>query len=251
MSNRRKVRILINTKDLKSGTPTDFTIAVDAIHDIYQFEVETVSIPNVSYNVNSNNNKFYGVDSANTLTSIIPVGNYTSAEILVQLKTSLDATFIGTHTVTIGAQSEKITIATTDTLGLNFGTNTLNSIAFLLGYNNVDVAVASSQLAPNVFDLSYTHNIFIESNLVTKMDDKVINTGSKYRPVLVVIDKDTTYGSILHQSPNSRLSFRSNINSLREIQIKLKDDNGDPFGGDQGLNGRHWNGSIIIHYLQN
>lgn len=255
-NNRRKTRVSINSKHLNSGgSSVDFTIPIDGIHDVYQIEILNLSIPNTLYNVNSLNNKIYWIDTNGaSIISTITAGNYTSAEILTSLKTVLDAdtTGVETYTVAIGDNTEKITITpSAGTCGLEFGANTSNSMASLLGFEDVDVAVGSSLTADNVYDLSYTHNIYIESDLASKFDDRTVNTTQNYRPILSIVNRDTSFGSLLHESPNTRVSYRANIGQIRSINMRLKDDLNNPLGGDTGLNGRHWSCDLLIHHLIN
>ena len=253
MSNRRKTRVSINSKHLTGGgDPTDFFVPLDAIHDIFQVEILNISIPNTLYNVNSHNNVIPWIELGSTAyNSTIAAGNYTSAEILTSIKSAMELSGAGTITASIGANTEKITVASTNSFEFTFGTNTTNSMAALLGYADTDTGAGVSHLADNVFDLSYTHNIYIESDIARKFDDKIINTTGNYRPILSVVNRDTSYGSLLHENPNTRISYRANIGQIRGIHIQLKDDLNRPLGGTTGLNGRHFSLDLLIHHLIN
>lgn len=160
--------IIINSKDRYSGTSTSFKIRSDRlIRDIEWIKLCYAYIPNMFYNINSNNNVLTveeggGGDVSVTLTN----GNYNISELISHIQTKLNAAggLSGTFTVTYNDITMKITIASTVDFSLNFS-NSTSTIYKILGFDNEDKTPdASNWTGDNPVDLQYIENYNIVMN---------------------------------------------------------------------------------------
>jgi hypothetical protein len=140
-----------------------------------------ITIPNTIYNVNSTNNTIYWNEGAATITSTLPVGNYSLTSLPIAIKTVLDAdtALARTYTVVVGSTTNKLTFTpSAGTMGFNFGTNTTDSAAKVLGFNDVNVTAAASIIAPNVVFLGFPLSLGI--NIQESGDAGYVTAGGSY-----------------------------------------------------------------------
>jgi len=102
---------------------------------IVKLELVTAEIPHTDFVINENNNLLDVTDDGNTVTVILPIGDYDSNELANQLKTSLDA--LGFSTWTISFANGKYTFSSTNNFSLLFssGTNADSIKTSNEGYN--------------------------------------------------------------------------------------------------------------------
>lgn len=255
-NNARKQTLYIKSKDRKrfaETTSSNFTIDIgENIHNVALIEVEDISMANTIYNVNSNNQNIYWIDSGSAARiTQIPFGNYTFTQLLAAIKVGLDADEGGVPTYTVEIPStavdDKIVITASS---LTFGLTTSNTVKALwdmLGYTTgVDKNGSGSYKAENIHDITYTNHINIScKTLVDNMEDGQLFSDKIHRPILAQLRRDVPFGTLMFLKPNSRNSYRAEIKNLgNSLHFQLLDDDYKEIS----LNGLEWTIKIVIHH---
>jgi len=127
--------------------------------------LSTFSIFYYGYTVNAGN-KFINFDEgAGELTAQIEIGSYTLTEILVKIKTAMDAVGTDTYTVTVDRDTRIITIASDGTFSLLLSTGSqVGSSPFsLLGFTSgADTASAASHAGDEASGFSYKPQFILQ-----------------------------------------------------------------------------------------
>lgn len=143
----------INSKDrLSHSTSTTDCIFQFNAFNATSADVVSFQMPMTQYNINSTNNRVYFNDGVNrnfTLTS----GNYSIYDFLTELETRFNSVSAN-YVVSYSDVSMKITITGLIPFRLLFATNTTNTSAYIMGFNNTDGVLALSQTSNNCIDLS-------------------------------------------------------------------------------------------------
>jgi len=148
-------KLVINSQNRQSGSSNNFTIAFNHTISAEMISLSDVIIPNTIYTISAaqQNNTIYFNDGSNH-TAIIPDGYYSLTNLLTQIGSSM-TTASGTYTYTASytASTYRITISSTGSFSLTFGTNTSSSAAYTLGFSNTNTSSASSQTGTNAVNL--------------------------------------------------------------------------------------------------
>ncbi len=149
--------LLLDSRDQQvSGSATEdcfFYLQYGGLFGVSSVELLNFSLPLTMYNINSRNNVIYFNDGS-ARSFAIPPGNYTMTNLLVMIKAVMEAVSTITFTVTFSDITMKITIAGDSPFSLDFGTNTTNSIAKVLGFLEIDTPAGASLTGVYVMNLS-------------------------------------------------------------------------------------------------
>lgn len=161
--------ISISSRDRTSGNSNDFKIKLTTpIEDIRFLKSVTVTIPVTWYTVMSGiNDKIYiTVAGPTTYTATLTEGNYTFANLIVEVQTQINAAYTpdNNFTVTQSALTEKITVTHSGTnFQLTWSTNTTASARKLLGFSETDTTSGLSSTSDIIPKLSHDDTLFIRS----------------------------------------------------------------------------------------
>src|ERR1700678_3799195 len=144
--------LTINSLDrnANSNSTTDFNVNIlPAITNAKKFTLASASIPNTTYNVTSTNNTLYWTDSTTTnFTATISPGSYsatTLASAIVTAMNSVSANYLASYSTT----TYLLTVSNSGlTFYFSFGTNTTNSMAYVMGFA-ANGTLAASQTGQN------------------------------------------------------------------------------------------------------
>jgi hypothetical protein len=142
-------------RDLSTQTTTAFTLTLPRPIQGKYLMVFAL-IPGSAYPVTSNNNTVPFNENATNKTATIPVGSYTGSTLAAAAATALTTSSGGfaTYSASFSSVTAKITITSTGTFSLQFGTFPTNSAWSPLGWNQADTGAATSQVGPNIPDLA-------------------------------------------------------------------------------------------------
>jgi len=138
-----------------------------SLHGIRSVWVQSVSVPNVFYNIDTHNNEFrfnYGV-SAHQIT--VPPGFYTIADLIANLETQIDLSIApDTVTIVLDNITKKLTLTFTNPTAQIFSTDTqpiASTLAPFLGFTVTTAAALSVATADEMPNLSGEEMIFLHS----------------------------------------------------------------------------------------
>lgn len=148
--------LTIDSKKRIRGNSCDFEIPVSpALGGINKISLLSCSIPLTHYNINSSNNVLVFSDGVLMFNVVLPIGSYTRFNIEQLLEDALNLSGSGiVFTVEFSDFLYKLTISGDAPFSLLFASNTLNSIAYVLGFDPVDTALAVSHMGNNSMNLS-------------------------------------------------------------------------------------------------
>lgn len=144
---------LIDSKDRlsHSASTTDCIFQFNAF-GATNAEVVSFQMPMTQYNINATNNNVYFNDGSNR-NFTITIGNYSVYDFIDELETKFNSVSAN-YTVTYSDISMKIAITGLVPFQLLFGTNTIATSAYIMGFNNVNQSLALSQSSDNCINLS-------------------------------------------------------------------------------------------------
>ncbi len=207
--------------------PTECTIYLSVSH---------VSIPYSFYNVNTNNNMLSYSIGSTLYTVYIPVGNYTTSNLLTTLKSILSP-----FTISYSGITNKFTFThPTNDFIFNYSTNSVSSTCLgLLGFSNnyhsSSVRVLTSDLMVN---LCPTRCVCISSSFLTQSIATIApfaNTILCSIPISVNPFTNITWS-------NNGCKTNLNTNIFSSIIIKLTDQDGNVLD----FNGINWSISLQL-----
>ena len=170
---KEQSRILFISSDDKDAgesiSNSNFVVYLKETIDSQQIRriiVKSIKVPNKFYNIRSgygevNNSFTYTHGGGGTLTSEVPQGQYTLAELITTLKDLMDTKTGDTVTIAEDANTKKLTFSTAATaLVIDGGVGT--GLNYSLGFS-VTTASAISVTADEIYDLSGITEVFIQS----------------------------------------------------------------------------------------
>ena len=211
---------------LNSGTPHDCMFTLTKSIDIASSTIvlDNCIIPNLRYNVNSQNNTIiYKKNGGASTTVTMTPGEYSYSTLLTALDSLLTSAF-ATITVTLDLTTDIVTIATgsADTIQLVTGSTLAEEI---LGFDlNTSDATSITGLYP--IRLDGTTYIDVEAL------DFPTSTYSTYgtRAILARIPMTSPYGTVVYfVNPHGNNGIQGSVGSFQQLQIRLLDDRGRPF----------------------
>lgn len=230
----------------RKNTNADFTCSFNSLHpaftDCIGYQVNSVTFPNVFYNITSDNNVLKIEENGQSATTItLAVGFYTGTDLITVLKTALDAVLVsGTVVLSLTDYTEKFKFTFTTTTAKIYAdaTSTMSDILGITTTTASFSAVVDADYIPKLYGVS---DVYLESR--TLSNDKLYDskTGRK-RPVMKVIPLTAGFGEMnLWESDDSydRDIFGSE-RSISTIDIKLTD------GNDKLLNLQNHSLDILI-----
>ena len=223
-------------------TSTNFTVQLaNPINEVYAlYGLKAATIPKTYYNIDSPRNQFTITDSSGTNTVVLTPGNYSMANLLIELAAQLNALAVDTYTVTYSEISGKITITSSfagfsvnPTLATLRGL-VLDQLGFNLGIEYVSVGGVLTP--PNVVDISGIKNVYI---IIDEFTQFVRNTTNAFQNFKVQMNGQ--FGDVIYWTDESGYHQYFNIapankSNIRTLNIRLV----DQYGIDINLNGREW-----------
>jgi hypothetical protein len=239
LSNIKKHKIIIESqnRDIGISLPTDFDINLGITYtDIVMYEIDKIIFPYTNYIINDTNNQFRYTDNSSTpRTLIIPNGDYDIYNLLMQIKSQMEEVSNEryetnfTYGQTNFNLNSKVILSNFigQTFSLDFA-GTTNSIASILGYENINYTGTSFYIAPNNPNFSDNLNIKILSNTLTSNRYDNYNTND---PSITNILWDFNLNNynfgdtIIIEPSDNKNSFRTKISSLNKLDFKFIDNN--------------------------
>jgi hypothetical protein len=124
-----------------------------------------LALPLSNYIINDSNNIIYFTDNVTDFEASIIPGIYNSDNIVVAIKTAMEATgFAGITTVTFSENTYRLTITSTVNVSLQFSTFMPNSAYQILGFDSIDTSLDIVHEGDNAINLSIPPCIFIKIN---------------------------------------------------------------------------------------
>jgi len=204
------------------------------IQKVRKIKVANAVVPVSYYNVNSNNNTLVWEEIAGggEITSTLTPGNYTSTTFATEVKTQLDADTnnAATYTVSVSAASNKMTISA----GANF-TISVASSSKLTGFSSASGA-ATSHIGADVVNLSGPNQLYLRSNIATRIDTSAVIKNDKiFNNVLAIVPINVNTFDVVYKSFDYTQYFDADID-IQDVEFYFTDDddieidfNGAPF----------------------
>lgn len=208
--------LLIDSTDRISGNSHSFTIQLQpGIMQPKTVTLKYVSIPLTNFTVSSSNNVIY----FGGYTATITPGVYDYISIATAVKNAMEATaYAGTITVTYDTLTYLFTISGTVAFTLDFGTNTTNSMAYLLGYDEVDVVSATSHTADSVAHLSIPQFIMID---ITGLPQSTFTSNGEHCNFIIPTNNISGYQNYFFETSQYTLSFPGGHTSIQYFNVRL------------------------------
>lgn len=219
-----------NHAQLIGETASDmiFTLNFNTGNDManYALSIQSVIFPNSVYPINANNNKIYWQeDGGGTITSSIPIKNYSATQLATELQTLFNTdTGLGrTYTVSYDTQTKKFTMG--ESVGIP------NTFQFVSGSNNAydeigikadGGAKSTSYQFDYIVDLSGTEYVDIQTDIGTN------NYSSNGKSnILDRIPVGTSFGEIVAYQNTTDDFINLNEDSITTLEIRILDDKGN------------------------
>lgn len=210
------------------GTPHDCMFTLTKSIDVPSSTIvlDSCIIPNLRYNINSQNNTFYiKKNGGSTLTVTVTPGNYTYSELLNALDTLLTAAPISFAAVTLSLNTN------TDIVSIDVGADTISiesgSIltSEILGFTDT---VTAGSIITGTYPMRLDGTTYIDVEIL----DFPTRCYSSYgtRSILTRIPITSGYGTVInHVNPHGNNGVEGSVGSFQQIQIRLVDDRGRLF----------------------
>lgn len=207
---------------------------VSQLQKVRKIKVANAIVPVSYYNVNSNNNTLTWEESAGggVITSTFTPGNYTSTTFATEVKAKMDADTnnAATYTVSVSAATNKMTI----TAGANFEIGVASS-SKLTGFS-VATSAATSQIGDNVVNLAGPNQLYLRSNIATRIETQAVIKNDKiFNNVLAIVPINVNTFDVVYKSFDYTQYFDSDID-IQDVEFYFTDDddvqidfNGAPF----------------------
>lgn len=233
-------RVIINSKDRNkeyNNNPNNFQLSIkDGYHlsQVNKIQVESVSLTNLQYNINSNNNTILWQEgiAGPQITRTVTPGQYSTIELMDELIVQLNSIGSTTFNVTQDAITKKIIITNTSVLFKVYKESSINSVIGLSSdadSNSVllsGVNTLESPFLPNVGGLD---TVFIHSRALAGQES--INSYKGVSSVLSYVSlAETPFGSsVTRFIPDQNIEeiVYSTPRNIQNIDIKCRDEYGN------------------------
>lgn len=207
-----------------NGSPSDliFSLNFNTGNDMsgYALSIQSISVPNMVYPLNSQNNKFYFIENGgSTLTGTLTENNYTGDQFATELETQLNASGTLTYTVSYDSQNKKISFSVPlpDTFQLVDGDNNC--------YAEWGINISTSDLSAHISDypvyLAGSQYIDIQMDISTK------NYASNGKTnIFERIPLNASFGVILYYQNTTDDYIHLNEESIDTLEIRILNDKG-------------------------
>ena len=235
-----------------SNSSSDFTISIGQSISIKQMVIQSVTLPNTVYNINSNNNVgFLNLIGLGTYVILVPEGQYNLADFLTTLTSLLTAVDIGSSVV---QNPLTLKLDFSFSYPAQFSTQSNSPLSKVLGtYINWGTtplyypATPANTFSANGFtDLSGTRNFYICSRTLGQGTNSILQSGANL-PLLLNLQNTAGFGDINYwQNNETRLSLKSykQYQNAQFIDIQVRDIDGNIVD----LNGAEWGMTMLIYY---
>ena len=210
------------------------------IQNVVALKIISAEIPFSYYIFNSSNNTFTFSENGGTYNLVtIPIGNYTSSQMITELGTLLTAasTVGTTYVVTLNSNTEKLTISgtggTMTSFSFTFGTSTgtgNTSPRLYLGFpGGITNSSGTSLITPNSINLSGPNYLYINSSIIGALCNLnlpygAVNLGGGNSSVqMAKVQVNTNaFGTILYNDADPQYWFHvGNISTFQTIDLYL------------------------------
>ena len=177
--------IRISNKNRAYGTPSNFVMDLSndtRLQRIKSCWIQSVSVPNVFYNIDSHNNKFIINYGGSDVQIDVEPGFYSAAAIMSEIESQINtASAPETVVLTLDSITRKITFTFSDPTAQIFSTDTqpVNStIAPYLGIITTSAAGLTTYTADEIPDLSGENMVFLHSKDINLGNTTISTNGS-------------------------------------------------------------------------
>jgi hypothetical protein len=266
LTNYPKTQFLVQSRDRDSGgSSNSFTVTLgkNALENIKSVRLLEASIPNTFYNIRNHvNNRFAFRRSGTDYLASLDSGYYDLTALKSALATAMNAQDSNSYAITSSATTGKITIAGTGAFNVNFSTNTVNMpphpITGLAGTaaqycyletgfsNTSDTSAATSVTSPNIPQLQFPDQIYIEIKEFGPIErTSIFNDKPTFIiPVEASSEEIIYYKAKDHFDQVVLLDNTSNL--ISNLSIRLFGRNNETLD----LNGAEWSCILEIVYQQ-
>jgi hypothetical protein len=214
----RPVYLKLNSIDRENAsTTTPGKFRIKMFKPITGLRLKDIYMPLTAYNVSSTNNTVYFYDTAARV-AVIPPGYYSYTTLFAALASAMTSAGAGTYTASLVALSQAISISSTVSFSLTFS-NTVNSMAEILGFPAVNRSAATVQIGASTLNLATPLSYNIDINGATGTLTTTTASTSFVIPVLSNSVPSELYFPVPTQMPQS-ISFPS----TRTLEIGIYDD---------------------------
>jgi hypothetical protein len=224
--------IIINSafRTADSKSTTDFTYSIGESLEVDGITIKDISIPNVAYNITSNNNKLRVTYGGVTGNLVIPEGQYTLAQLMTVLQTDLTTLFGVSVTVSQEPITKKVVFVTTQPFRIsnNPTTSSLSKyigIAYGTGY--YPTLETSGFTLPLLPQLQGPNNYLVASQVLSQGYASILTDGQRV-PVIMPVPVTVDWGEVQqYESNDMELNTKSfaRLQNIQNIDIKIYDDN--------------------------
>lgn len=217
--------LLLDSRDRTSGNETEnyYIQLPTPIQSVKNIKLKAVSIPITHYIVDATNNIFY----FNGLQAIITPGTYDIADLQIELKTQIEASaYANTVIISYSYATQFINFLFASSVTLDFS-NTLNSIARILGFEDVDYPSQIIHISPYPVNLHPVPYFYININELTNNVRSSSNDLATFVVFVTQISGQINY----HFDQSNYQCGISHVptSNLQYIHVQLKIRNNAPF----------------------
>ena len=127
-----------------------------------RWKLLSLAFTNNIYNVNESNNKIYFMEDGQARVATLTNGYDDATDLKTDIANAMNNVASATITVTYDDTANKFTINSTAGICFTFGTNTENTAAKILGFNEIDgTTYETSHTSDNPIDLNTYKEIFV------------------------------------------------------------------------------------------
>ena len=221
--------IVINSKyrEISSNSTSDFTYSLGEVLQVKAIAIKTISIPNVVYNVNVNNNILKIEYNANPgifpAQITVPIGQYTIDSLITAIEPLLSTAIVGTVTIAQLPLVSKLQITTSKPVSFIAGTD--SPFARVLGITKT-TSFSLDTIAEGVFQLQGIDNFFVISQDLADGANAILTNGQK-RGIVIDVPNTVNFGETnYYQNKEYRVNqkiYDGRALNLQYINIKIVD----------------------------
>jgi len=234
--------LLIDSRDRISGTSNNFRITLKPGYKmIKRVKLLAVVLPLTNYIIDSNNNLIYFSDGTNKIATIQP-GVYDYQSITTAINTAFqNAAYTGVMNSSYSTTTLSFTLTGTTAFSLLFGTNTLNSAAYILGFNNADTSSSTVQIANNASNLSLPPYFYIN---IDNFVDQITTSNGDFCTFLIMTQNISSFVTFHWDHTHYTLKTEGILEPLQTLSVNLKYRNNLDFN----INNTDWQMLLEFEY---
>ncbi len=227
--------IVINSRDKISGTNSNFRVQIqDSIsQEVLKILVKDVFVPNQFYNVDADNNTLdLNQNSLGLVQAVVTPGQYNIDELIVALKTAIDAVLIDGAVVAITKNTNTNQLTFTFTGGIPANDNVsfldTSTIKELIGFNTT-IPENAVLTMPNPWNLNPLQYVQIHSQALASNHGMDAGANTTIGLLENVSLNQTPFGGVAHRSnADDELAeiIYDDQRTLNQIDIKIRNASG-------------------------